>query len=156
MVTTQNYKHSYHIRWYSITSCLLQSKAKLTIRKPFLSDLYFTTLYMVRTTSAKQTSRTFQGCFKDKLQFSRTTIYLINWHSLTPFDHPIGVSHLWLLLLQPSLITLFLYYFLQHKLTKWLGMTCNCIWVTEMAFEIKKQKLNIVDAQKCFYNTREF
>ena len=28
--------------------------------------------------------------FKDKLQFSRTKIYFINWHSLTPYDHPIG------------------------------------------------------------------
>ena len=46
--------------------------------------------YIVCTTSDKQISRTFQGFFKDKLQFSRTKIYLINRHSLTPFDHPIG------------------------------------------------------------------
>ena len=39
---------------------------------------------MVRTASDKQISRTFQGFFKDKLQFSRTKIYLINWLSLTP------------------------------------------------------------------------
>ena len=45
---------------------------------------------MVRTTSDKQILRTFQGFFKDKLQFTRTKIYLINWHSLTPFDHSIG------------------------------------------------------------------
>ena len=45
---------------------------------------------MVRTTSDEQISGTFQGCFSDKLQFSRTKIYLKNWHSLTPFDHPIG------------------------------------------------------------------
>ena len=37
---------------------------------------------MVRTTSDKEISRTFQGFFKDKLQFSRTKIYLINRHSL--------------------------------------------------------------------------
>ena len=35
-------------------------------------------------------ARTFQGFFKEKLHFSRTKIYLINQHSLTPFDHPIG------------------------------------------------------------------
>ena len=34
-------------------------------------------------TSDKQISRTFLGFFKDKLQFSRTKIYLINWHSFT-------------------------------------------------------------------------
>ena len=39
---------------------------------------------MVRTASDKQISRTFQGFFKDKLQFSRTKIYIINWLSLTP------------------------------------------------------------------------
>ena len=44
-------------------------------------------------TSDKQISRTFQGFFKHKLQFSRTKIYLINRHSFTkphPFDHPIA------------------------------------------------------------------
>ena len=45
---------------------------------------------MVRTTSDKQISRTFQGFFGEKLQFLRTKIYLINQHSLTPFDYPIG------------------------------------------------------------------
>ena len=40
-------------------------------------------------TSDKQISRTFLGFFKDKLQFSRTKIYLINWHSFTsPRPHP--------------------------------------------------------------------
>lgn len=33
---------------------------------------------MVRTASDKQTLRTFQGFFKDKLQFFRTNIYSIN------------------------------------------------------------------------------
>ena len=35
-------------------------------------------------------ARTFQGFFKENLHFSRTKIYLINQHSLTPFDHPIS------------------------------------------------------------------
>ena len=43
------------------------------------------------------------------------------------------------------------YYFPQQHFAKWLGMTCNCIWSTEITFEIKKQKDNIVYAQKCFY-----
>ena len=48
-------------------------------------------IFKVCTTSDKQISRTFQEFFKDKLQFSRTTIFLLNSrHSLTPFDHPIG------------------------------------------------------------------
>ena len=37
-----------------------------------------------------------------------------------------------------------LYYFLQQDFAKWLGMTCNCIWGTEIAFERKKQKYNII------------
>ena len=42
-----------------------------------------------------------------------------------------------------------LYYFPQQDFVKGLGMTCNCIWGTEIAFEIKKQKYNIVySAQK--------
>ena len=35
-------------------------------------------------------------------------------------------------------------------------MTCNCIWGTEIAFEITEQKYNIVYAQKCFYVISEF
>ena len=47
-------------------------------------------IHKVCTTSDKQISRTFQEFFKDKLQFSRTTVFLLNRrHSLTPFDHPI-------------------------------------------------------------------
>ena len=43
--------------------------------------------FMTRTTSGKQILRTLQEFFKGKLQFSSTKIYLINQHSLTPFDH---------------------------------------------------------------------
>ena len=32
-----------------------------------------------------QKKKNFQGLFKDKLQFLRTKIYIINQHSLTPF-----------------------------------------------------------------------
>ena len=43
------------------------------------------------------------------------------------------------------------YYFPQQPFAKSVGMTCNCIWSTEITFEIKKQKYNIVYAQKFFY-----
>ena len=49
-----------------------------------------------------------------------------------------------------------LYYFPQQHFAKWLGMTCNYIWGTEIAFEIKKQWYNFVYAQKCFYFICEF
>ena len=56
-----------------------------TINSELLTSKRFN---MIRTTSDKQISRTFQGFFKHKLLFSRTKIYLIHPHSLTPFDHP--------------------------------------------------------------------
>ena len=40
--------------------------------------------YMVHTISDKQLSSTFQGFFKEKLQFSRTKIYSITRPSFTP------------------------------------------------------------------------
>ena len=46
----------------------------------------------VRATD-KQISRTFRGFFKDKLQFSRTKIHVINRHSLTPFWSPCWLKH---------------------------------------------------------------
>ena len=49
--------------------------------------------YMVRTTSDKQISRTFQRFLKDKLQFSRSNIYSINQHSFTPFWTPYWLKH---------------------------------------------------------------
>ena len=48
---------------------------------------------MVHTTSDKQISRTFQGFFQDKLQFSRTAIYSVNRHSLTPFWTHYWIKH---------------------------------------------------------------
>ena len=56
---------------------------------PFVNRRYtkvvpFLFKIMVRATSDKQLSKTLQGFFKDKLQFSRTKIYLINRHSLPP------------------------------------------------------------------------
>ena len=51
---------------------------------------------MVCTTSDILISRTFQGFFKDKLQFSRTKIYSKNRHSLSPFEHLIGLKKSWI------------------------------------------------------------
>ena len=86
---------------------------------------------MVRTTSDKQISRTFQWFFKDNLQFSRSKIYLINRHFLTPYG-----THYWLkhVIFSGVIYDFFssamvdhiiLKYFLQPRLGKWLGMTCN-------------------------------
>ena len=51
-----------------------------TYSKELCSNWFFMkiTMFMVCTTSDKQILRTFQGFFKDKLQFTRTKIYLIN------------------------------------------------------------------------------
>ena len=51
------------------------------------------------------------------------------------------------------------YYFIllsQQDFAKWLVMTCNCIWGTEIAFEIKKCRNKILLMPKCFYVTCEF
>ena len=66
--------------------------------------------------------------------------YIKNWHSLTPFWTP----HAWQKHVMESL-TIFtssaivdhvIFYFSQQH----LQMTYNCIWGTEIAFEIKKQQ----------------
>ena len=91
--------------------------------------------FMVRTISDKHISRTFQGFFKDKLQFSRTEIYAINRHSSTPC--------LITLLARTRHGVVYDFYFFGQRwshyfivlsakiTTKWLGMTCGCIWGTE-------------------------
>ena len=63
---------------------------------------------MVRTTSDKEISRTFQGFFRDKFQFSRTKIYLINRHQ-PPLITLLGKTRhgVIYLLLRRSLIRLF-------------------------------------------------
>ena len=90
-----------------------------------------------------------QTNFKDKLQFSRTKIWLINWHSWTPplntllaktldgaiqdfyfFSH--GWSHYFILLSETTL----------YKMSTVTGY-------------VKKQKQDIF-TQKCFYVTSEF
>ena len=42
------------------------------------------------------------------------------------------------------------YYFPQQHFAKWLGMTCNCIWSTEITFEIKKTKIQYCLCTKMF------
>ena len=93
-----------------------------------------TFLNMVRTTSDKQISRTFQGFFKDKLQFLRTKIYseFKNQRSLIPFWTP----HEWLKQAMESFATFsssaivdhIIFYFPPTTLCK---MTCNCILGTK-------------------------
>ena len=82
-------------------------------------------IFKVCTTSDKQISRTFQEFFKDKLQFSTTTIFLLNRrHSLTPFDHPIGQNtswrHLLFWLLRPYHWS---HYFILFSITRLCKMT---------------------------------
>ena len=116
-------------------------------------------LFCLKSWFVQLQTNSFQGLYKE---FSRTKIYLINRHSLPPLIILLAKtctswSHLRFLLLRSSLIILFpLYYLPQQDFAKWLGMTCNCIWGTEIAFETKKQKCNIVHSQKCFYVTGEF
>ena len=60
---------------------------------PFYYTNFTVVLNMVHTTSDNQILRTFQGFFKDKLQFLRIEIYSINWHSLTLFWTPHWLKH---------------------------------------------------------------
>ena len=80
---------------------------------------------MVRTTSDQQISMTFQGCFKDKLQFSRTKIYFTNRQSLTSFWNPYLLKHS-ILNFSAMVDHIILFYPSQQHFAKWLGMTCNC------------------------------
>ena len=127
----------------------LTTIATISYRRFYLRHTWFVQL------QTNTFPRTFQGFFKGKFQFSRTKIYLINRHSLTPSDHLIGKNtswnHLPILLLRPSWITIFLLLFRNEALqSDCVWLSCNCIWGTEIAFEIKKQKYNIVHAQNVF------
>ena len=72
----------------------------------------------------KPISGTFQGFSKDKLQFSRTKICLINRPSITTFDNPIQLTHVMasfirFFLLRPSLVDhVILYQFPQRDFAK--------------------------------------
>ena len=76
----------------------------------------------------------FQGLFKDKLQFSRAKIYSINRHSLIPFWTPYWQKHAMksFTIFTSSVMVehIIFYYFPPKRFGKWLGMKCNCIWVT--------------------------
>ena len=105
-----------------------------------------------RQTNFEDVSRIFKG----KLQFSRTTIYSINRQSLTSFWTPYLLNHSmesFTIFTSSAMVDhIILCYFTQQHFAKWLGMTCNCIWGTEIAFEIKKKKTEIKYClcTKCF------
>ena len=113
---------------------------------------------MVRTTSHKQISRTFQGFFKDKLQFLTTKIYseFKNQRSLISFWTP----HEWLKQAMESFVTFsssatvdhIIFYFPPTTLCK---MTCNCILGTKRIWS-KETEVKYCSCPKCFYVTREF
>ena len=107
---------------------------------------------MVRTTSHKQISRTFQGFFKDKLQFLRTKIYseFKNQRSLIPFWTP----HEWLKQAMESFATFsssatvdhIIFYFPPTTLCK---MTCNCILGTKRIWN-KETEVKYCSCTKMF------
>ena len=74
-------------------------------RKPYFVSLksgkkipwirrWIITKYMVEGSYNFMQANKFKGFFKDKSQFSRTKIYVINRHSLTPFWSHSWVNHL--------------------------------------------------------------
>ena len=67
---------------------------------------------------------TFKGCFKDKLQFSRTKIYFTNRQPLTSFWKPYLLKHS-ILTFSAMVDHIILFYFPQQHFAKWLGMTCK-------------------------------
>ena len=105
---------------------------------------------MVCTISEKQNSRT----FKNKLQFSRSKIYSINWHSLTPFEHLTAWNTQWRNFIYDfyifshgwSSLTLWCTTFLNN--TTFPNDNSHWVWLvvlnTEIVFERKKQRWNIV------------
>ena len=98
----------------------------------------------VHTTSGIKYQGIFKDFFKAKLQFLRTKIYSANQHSLPPLRSPYWLKHVMesFMIFNSSAIVdhIILYYFPQQDFAKWLGMTCNCIWGTEIALEKKKHK----------------
>ena len=117
-------------------------------------------LFCLKSWFMQLQTNSFQGLYKD---FSRTNnsfqglwFILINQHSLPPLIILLAKT-------RSGVIYDFHYfghrwscYFPQQDFAKWLDMTCNYIWGTEIAFETKKQKYNIVHSQTCFYVTGEF
>ena len=111
-------------------------------------DTVVSILYMVYKYNFRQTN------FKDfsitnySFQELRFIQYIKNWHSLTPFWTP----HAWQKHVIESLTTFtssaivdhVIFYFSQQH----LQMTYNCIWGTEIAFEIKKQKKKMLFMHK--------
>ena len=94
-------------------------KSTIKISKVSILRVYVKKLshgsYNFRQTHFKYFSR----IFKDKLQFSRTKIYLINRHSSTPVDHPIGLNSSWSHFTSSAIVDyISLYYFSQQDFTK--------------------------------------
>ena len=104
------------------------------------NDTVVSILYMVYKYNFRQTNFNDFSITNYSFQELRFIQYIKNWHSLTPFWTP----HAWQKHVIESLTTFtssaivdhVIFYFSQQH----LQMTYNCIWGTEIAFEIKKQK----------------
>ena len=95
----------------------------------------------VRATD-KQISRTFRGFFKDKWQFSRTKIHVINRHSLTPFWSPCRLKRViesFTIFTSSAIVDYIILYYIFHNNTlqnDWVWLTIasevqNTIWNKE-------------------------
>ena len=104
---------------------------------------------MVCTTWDKQILRTFQGFFKDKLQFTRTKIYLINRHSLIPLKH---WSRYWPKHVMESFT---IFYFFGHTTFRNKTLQNNWVWLV-IASEVqnsiwnKETEINYCSCTKMF------
>ena len=103
-----------------------------------------------RRTNFKDFSRIFPRqitVFKDYDLFNKSEFL-----TLFPFLKPYWLRHVMesftIFTSSAKVDLVILYYFQQQRFGKWLAMTCNCIWSTEKAFKIKKQRSDTVHTQK--------
>ena len=123
---------------------------KFLVRESYRIIDHFLTLFNLRMRQTKvntmvrklQTSK-LQGLFKDNLKFSRTKICSINRNCWTLF----WTSIISFLQFFTSSVMVDFAQWRFAKVQQSLGMTWSCVWGTEIAFEIKKQKQNIVHAR---------
>ena len=126
-----------NVKSYSSHFCLIVRD--LCLQGTGLSVVIANTVTDPRT-DFKDFSRIFQGqitVFKDYDLPNKSVFFTPLW-SLYWLKH---IRESFTILTSSAIVHhIILYYFPQQNFAKWLGMTCNCIWGTEIAFEIKKKK----------------
>ena len=94
--------------------------------------------YNFRKTNSKDFSRIFQG--QRYIHFTNSTFF-------NPFWSPYWLKHViesFTIFTSSAIIDhIILHYFPQHDFAKWLGMTWNCIWGTEIEFEKLRNRSKI-------------